>query len=288
VHDSDKSPFWIHTPSGQPPQSRGRSTDRAVRGDAAFFKRHPHRRHRIRLASRDERARALPELGSLPRDREIYTAVRNVADGARIRVYYVAGAGSETDVDEILAQAAFELAAPASAELHETIFRKVLAGQPGAPAPFPIAPLVPPAAEAWQGAIPVLPVMTIVTGNDGYVGSFWAHDQAELAERWIPAESSEDGAAADREFFERHPHRQYRVRLASQFERQPFAGPVPHGREMYAVVDNGRDRMRVRLFLAAPTARWEEVGEAEARAAFKAAAPPGWPGFVAGAPGRPR
>ena len=84
----------------------------------------------------------------------------------------------------------------------------------------------------------------------------------------------------DRRFFERFPHRQHRVRLASEVELQqrklmegaPLA--IPPGFKVFVVVRNVFPGARMRLFLAAPEGRETDVCEATARSVFEAVATP--------------
>ena len=84
----------------------------------------------------------------------------------------------------------------------------------------------------------------------------------------------------DRRFFERFPHRQHRVRLASEVELQqrklmegaPLA--IPPGFKVFVVVRNVFPGARMRLFLPAPEGRETDVSEVTARAIFEAVATP--------------
>src|SRR6478672_10200923 len=84
----------------------------------------------------------------------------------------------------------------------------------------------------------------------------------------------------DRRFFERFPHRQHRVRLASEAELQqrellegaPLA--IPPGFKVFVVIRNVSPGARMRLFLPAPEGRETDVSEVTARAIFEAVATP--------------
>jgi hypothetical protein len=110
MRDDDVASFWIFAPRGGQPQKRLARGDRSAQSDRKFFERFPHRRHRVRFASQAERQQVLN--GRLPPAFKLYTVVRNVRDGARLRAFLPAPAGRETDVDEATAKAIFEMAAP--------------------------------------------------------------------------------------------------------------------------------------------------------------------------------
>jgi hypothetical protein len=85
---------------------------------------------------------------------------------------------------------------------------------------------------------------------------------------------------ADRLFFERHPDRQHRVRLASRVEigqQELLKGAVlwvPPDCRLFAIVRNIAPGVRLRLFTAAPEESETDLSEAIASAAFEAAATP--------------
>jgi hypothetical protein len=88
--------------------------DRASQSDRRFFERFPHRAHRIRLASRAEIGQEELLRGAVlwaPPPCRIFAAVRNVAPGVRLRLFTAGLEGSETDLSEAIASAAFEAAA---------------------------------------------------------------------------------------------------------------------------------------------------------------------------------
>ncbi len=87
--------------------------DRVTDADLKYFERFPHRQHRVRIASQVEIAQlgiieGKPVL--LPDGCRVFTVVRNVAPGIRLRVFVLGIEGS--DLDEANARAIFEMAAP--------------------------------------------------------------------------------------------------------------------------------------------------------------------------------
>ncbi|MGH9614296.1 MAG: hypothetical protein ACRD4P_14580 [Bryobacteraceae bacterium] len=103
--------------------------DRVTQTDRRFFERFPHRKHRVRLASQAEIAQH--ELLDdkpifLPEVCRIFTVVRNIAPGARLRMYVRGLEGSETDLDEATALAIFEASAtPKTLEIEAAIKKSV-------------------------------------------------------------------------------------------------------------------------------------------------------------------
>jgi hypothetical protein len=85
---------------------------------------------------------------------------------------------------------------------------------------------------------------------------------------------------ADRRFFERFPHRQHRVRLASRAEigqNEVLEGhPVwlPEGLHIFIAVRNIAPGIRMRLFLRAPEMSETDVDELTALAIYEAASTP--------------
>ena len=100
-------------------QRRQIRSPRIAFSDRRFFERFPHRQHRVRLASREE----IDHWGELLlQGFELYTAVRNVAPGARLRI---------TDVDEVMARVVYETAAPPHIWDAEAQLRKLMRECPG-------------------------------------------------------------------------------------------------------------------------------------------------------------
>jgi hypothetical protein len=95
--------------------------DRVTQADRLFFERRPDRKHRVRLASRAELEQyellegrpASPTPGCRG-----FTVVRNIAPGARLRLYAYGLEGAETDLSESMAAAIYEATAtPKSREI---------------------------------------------------------------------------------------------------------------------------------------------------------------------------
>jgi hypothetical protein len=106
--------------------------DRAADTDIAFFKKHPDRKHRVRLASEAEIAEAEIVEGKLLRAPEgfrWFTIVRKLP-GARLRVFFANNATSATgtDVPEDVAASVFESAAPSGVREIETALRAAFDG----------------------------------------------------------------------------------------------------------------------------------------------------------------
>jgi hypothetical protein len=86
--------------------------DRVSQSDRAFFKRRPDRTHRVRLASSAEIQ--LEELLSggialnVPKNCSIFTVVRQIAGGVRLRVLVCGDEDAETDISERAARLIFE------------------------------------------------------------------------------------------------------------------------------------------------------------------------------------
>jgi hypothetical protein len=95
--------------------------DRVTQADRRFFERRPDRQHRVRLTSQAE----IEQIALLegcpvapPSGCRIFTVVRNVAPGVRLRVYTCAMEGAETDLSEAQALAIYEsTATPKQREL---------------------------------------------------------------------------------------------------------------------------------------------------------------------------
>ena len=87
--------------------------DRVSQADRRFFERFPHRKHRVRLASQAEIGQNEILQGGtvwLPPGYRWFTVVRNVAPGARLRLFVRYLEDAETDLDEATAREIFELA----------------------------------------------------------------------------------------------------------------------------------------------------------------------------------
>ena len=87
--------------------------DRVSQADRRFFERFPHRKHRVRLASQAEIGQneiLQDETVWLPPGYRWFTVVRNVAPGARLRLFVRYLEDAETDLDEATAREIFELA----------------------------------------------------------------------------------------------------------------------------------------------------------------------------------
>jgi hypothetical protein len=126
VHDNDTIlSFWVFAPEGQQPQKRRAYGDCSAQSDRRFFECFPLRRYRVRLASQAERQQCVQLDGSTPPGFAYYTAVRNVRNGARLRVFRLAPAGREVDVDETTARLIFEAETPPDTREAEAIIREV-------------------------------------------------------------------------------------------------------------------------------------------------------------------
>jgi hypothetical protein len=92
-------------------QRLANKVDRVTQADRRFFERRPDRQHRVRLAGLAEiEQQALLEgkpLKIRPGFR-LYAIVRNVAPGARLRLFLPAPEGRETDLSEAVARVIFE------------------------------------------------------------------------------------------------------------------------------------------------------------------------------------
>jgi hypothetical protein len=98
-----------------------------TQADRRFFERFPHRKHRIRLASRAEIAQNEFLDGQpvwLPEGLRVFTAVRNIAPGVRMRLFLRGLEGSETDLDEQTALAIYEAAETPRSQEIEAELRK--------------------------------------------------------------------------------------------------------------------------------------------------------------------
>ena len=113
--------------------------ERVTQADRLFFERFPHRQHRVRLASQAEIEQyellegqpAMPQPGC-----RVFTVVRNIAPGTRLRLYTYGLEGAETDLSEPAARTIFEAAAtPQMWEVEAQIRAAREAASPSSPAP---------------------------------------------------------------------------------------------------------------------------------------------------------
>jgi hypothetical protein len=115
--------------------------------------------------------------------------------------------------------------------------------------------------------------------DDGSTTSIWVSRSPRRQRRKL-ADQVDRITQGDRRFFERFPHRQHRVRLASaaelqqheQLEGAPLG--IPPGYRVFVVIRNVFPGARMRLFLPAPEGRNTDVSEATARAIFETVATP--------------
>ena len=89
-----------------------KSAGRDMESDRRFYERHPHRRHRIRRATRTEveamaSVHGVEATALLPGDRW-FVVTRLVAPGGWVKLFTVNKAGSDTDVTEDLAAGLFD------------------------------------------------------------------------------------------------------------------------------------------------------------------------------------
>lgn len=85
--------------------------DRVLEGDRRFFRRHPDRRHRVRLASSAEVTTNEAILGRrlrLPPGHSHFVAVRQIVPGVRERVFLHGSSHASTDVPEMVARKIFQ------------------------------------------------------------------------------------------------------------------------------------------------------------------------------------
>lgn len=101
--------------------------DLITQADRQFFERFPRRQHRVRLASQAEIGQNEVLEGHpvwLPDGLRVFTAVRNIAPGIRMRLFLRAPEMSETDVDELTALAIYEAASTRRSREIEAELRK--------------------------------------------------------------------------------------------------------------------------------------------------------------------
>jgi len=111
------------------PTSLEAAVDRVIQADRIFFERFPHRCHRVRLASRAEIEQGRIISGrnlSLPPELRYFVAVKNIADGVRLRNFIVANEGMETDLPEIDAFAVNDAAATDKTRAIEAQLRRAV------------------------------------------------------------------------------------------------------------------------------------------------------------------
>jgi hypothetical protein len=103
--------------------------DLVTHADARFFERFPRRQHRVRTASKGEIEQNEILMGEpvwLPSGYRWFTVVRNVADGARMRLFVRYPEGAETDLAEETAKSIFLCAAtPRTWEIEAQIRKAV-------------------------------------------------------------------------------------------------------------------------------------------------------------------
>lgn len=86
------------------------AVDRITAADAAFFRRFPHRRHRLRRMGANEREQMLAAGGqdSAKPDEAWAVAVREVVPGARMRRFFTCRADTDLDQPESIAAGIFQ------------------------------------------------------------------------------------------------------------------------------------------------------------------------------------
>jgi hypothetical protein len=95
-------------------QKRADRGDSVTQADRRFFEQVPLRKHRVRLSSQAEISQQEVLEGKPvfhPAGCRVFTVVRNVAAGIRLRLYVRGIEGAETDLDEATARAIFEASA---------------------------------------------------------------------------------------------------------------------------------------------------------------------------------
>ena len=105
--------------------------DRVTQADSLFFERRPDRQHRIRLASQaeiDQQALLDGKPPWIPQGFRLFTVVRNVAPGYRMRLFVRSPEGAETDLDESTCRQVFECAATPKVWEIEADTRRMAAG----------------------------------------------------------------------------------------------------------------------------------------------------------------
>lgn len=110
-------------------QKLAEKVDRVTNADRLFFERFPQRRHRVRLASAAEIGQQEIMEGQplfLPAGCRIFTVVRNISPGVRLRLFVRGIEGAETNLDEATAREIFEGAATAKTWEIESGLRRAL------------------------------------------------------------------------------------------------------------------------------------------------------------------
>lgn len=103
--------------------------DRVTQADRLFFERRPDRKHRVRLASQAEleQCELMEGLPTAPPPGcRVFTIVRNIAPGARLRLYAYGLEGAETDLSEATALAIYEATATPKTRAIEAQMRDVV------------------------------------------------------------------------------------------------------------------------------------------------------------------
>jgi hypothetical protein len=102
--------------------------DKITQADARFFERRPDRQHRVRRASPAEIEQAEIVGGPVwvPPECAVFTVVRNIAPGVRLRVFMRAPADSDTDVSEEVVRTIYEAAATEKTREIEAGMRKAM------------------------------------------------------------------------------------------------------------------------------------------------------------------
>ena len=104
---------------------------RITQADRRFFERRPDRQHRIRLTSQaeiDQQALLDRKPPWIPQGFRLFTVVRNVAPGYRMRLFVRSPEGAETDLDESTCRQVFECAATPKVWEIEADTRRMAAG----------------------------------------------------------------------------------------------------------------------------------------------------------------
>lgn len=111
--------------------------NKITQGDALFFQRFPHRRHRIRHASPAELEQNALVTGiadpSPPEGRRYFVAVRQVAPGIRMRLFAQSFEDADVDMSEVEAKQVFDFVSDShdKANAIESQLRTVMAKRGG-------------------------------------------------------------------------------------------------------------------------------------------------------------
>jgi hypothetical protein len=109
--------------------------ERVTDTDRVFFEQHPDRKHRVRFASEVEIAQLeilSGEVMTLPPRMRHFAIVRNVAPGARLRLFVTNARNATTDIPEHLTAAIFDAVAPPNLHEVEGSLRAALSKEGGA------------------------------------------------------------------------------------------------------------------------------------------------------------